>query len=353
MSEKTQVSLRDLARISGVDISTVSRALKNHPRVAKATCQRVQNLARELGYQINPIVASLAAQLRMGKDKHFEGTLGYITSFHSRAVEDKYYYPHFQASADYAKKVGYKVESFWAKEPGISGKRLTQILLSRGIRGLLLAPLYYPHGHLSLDWSQFAVVTLGYKMLKPRLHFACGHHAEGITLALRKLHKAGYRRVGLAIAPNANLNSDNMYYSRFFQYQHEMQPLHKVPVYCENKVDRAYNESTFRGWFLKQRPDAIICVGNEVFQWLEKMKVKVPGEVSVVSLDVIDTTGFQAGIFEHKDLTCAAAIDLLTQELQYNRIGVPAVAKGILIQPTWQDGRSLGTRMSARSFKKR
>lgn len=53
-----KVKLKDLAQMCGVDASTVSRAIKGDPRISKATTERVQAVARKMGYQPN-----LAARL--------------------------------------------------------------------------------------------------------------------------------------------------------------------------------------------------------------------------------------------------------------------------------------------------
>lgn len=53
-----KVKLIDLAKLCGVDASTVSRAIKNDPRISKETTERVQAVARKMGYQPN-----LAARL--------------------------------------------------------------------------------------------------------------------------------------------------------------------------------------------------------------------------------------------------------------------------------------------------
>jgi len=53
-----KVKLKDLAQLCGVDASTVSRAIKNDPRISKETTERVQKVARKMGYQPN-----LAARL--------------------------------------------------------------------------------------------------------------------------------------------------------------------------------------------------------------------------------------------------------------------------------------------------
>lgn len=56
------LTLKDLARILKVSESTVSRALRDHPRISKATKQRVKELAEQLEYTPNQIALNLSKQ---------------------------------------------------------------------------------------------------------------------------------------------------------------------------------------------------------------------------------------------------------------------------------------------------
>jgi len=53
------ITIKDIARILNCSVSTVSRALKDHPDISKATKKAVQDLARELNYRPNEIALSL------------------------------------------------------------------------------------------------------------------------------------------------------------------------------------------------------------------------------------------------------------------------------------------------------
>lgn len=55
----TQVTIKDIASELGVSVSTVSRALKNHPDIHPDTKKRVQELATRYNYTPNPIALSL------------------------------------------------------------------------------------------------------------------------------------------------------------------------------------------------------------------------------------------------------------------------------------------------------
>lgn len=55
----TQVTIKDIARVLGISPSTVSRALKNHPDISKATKDAVNELAEKLKYEPNAVALSL------------------------------------------------------------------------------------------------------------------------------------------------------------------------------------------------------------------------------------------------------------------------------------------------------
>lgn len=52
-AENSPPTIKQIARQLNVSVSTVSRALSNHPRIGLGTTQRVHQLARELGYEPN------------------------------------------------------------------------------------------------------------------------------------------------------------------------------------------------------------------------------------------------------------------------------------------------------------
>lgn len=63
MKSTNASSLVTLARIAGVSVSTVSRALSGNPMIARATRERIEALARDHGFQIN----RAARNLRLGR----------------------------------------------------------------------------------------------------------------------------------------------------------------------------------------------------------------------------------------------------------------------------------------------
>jgi len=54
-----EISIADIARVAGVSHTTVSRALRDNPLISVETRERIQVLAREMGYTPNAIAQSL------------------------------------------------------------------------------------------------------------------------------------------------------------------------------------------------------------------------------------------------------------------------------------------------------
>lgn len=59
MEHRKHTSLKDIARIMGVSIPTVSRALKNSPEISRELRDKIRQLAKEMNYRPNPFAVSL------------------------------------------------------------------------------------------------------------------------------------------------------------------------------------------------------------------------------------------------------------------------------------------------------
>lgn len=59
MKNQKHTSLKDIARVLGVSIPTVSRALKDSPEISRELCAKAKELAKEMNYRPNPFALSL------------------------------------------------------------------------------------------------------------------------------------------------------------------------------------------------------------------------------------------------------------------------------------------------------
>ena len=123
-----RVTLQDIAERTGVTVNTVSRALKNKPDISPATCQRIQQVAREMGYVRN----YAASSLRSGRTK----TLGLILG----KMSNPYYAVVADAVHEAASAFGYTLLTLCAREDPAQEMRAVETALSRQVDGILLFP---------------------------------------------------------------------------------------------------------------------------------------------------------------------------------------------------------------------
>src|SRR5690606_18500907 len=125
-----RVTIRDVAKAVGLSKSTVSLALRNDPRLRKATREKIRAVADQLGYRPDPALAALA-HYRYGNASPGAPVLGWLTNWPERDEwrNDSRLY-HFNGACRQAERMGYQLEHFWLREPGLSWSRRERIFLT-------------------------------------------------------------------------------------------------------------------------------------------------------------------------------------------------------------------------------
>lgn len=133
------------------------------PRISVKTREEIQRLAREHGYTRDPVVSTLMNQVWMGRRRSTADKLGMLTWWKTRDGElnSPLGSRLYEGVRNRAEHLGYEVECLWAKEPGMTGKRLSSILRARSIRGIFLSNVPYARRHMPLDWANLAAAIVG------------------------------------------------------------------------------------------------------------------------------------------------------------------------------------------------
>ncbi len=335
----TGLSLRSLAGLAGVSVSTVSRALHNHAAISAPVRKRLQALARRHGYEINPLVAQVYAKARAGRGFGHIGTLAYVTAYEtptwwrSHATLCGFH----DGVVERARQMGLGVDEFWALEPGLKGLRLTQILQARGIGGVVLAPVPGGNAEGLFDWANFSVALLGVSVKVPRLNRAAANLRHTVQLAVHELARRGYRRIGLMLRRRYHEMTDFSILSTFLLFQHELPARDVVPI----EVPKEWNEKIFLTWFERHRPEAIIGTVGLARGWLSKAGYQCPRDVGLVSLDWDAAAKEFASVDQNPRGVGAAAVDLVMAQMRHNERGLPATPLSVLVDSTWRPGRTL------------
>jgi len=335
-------TLQDIATAAGVGKATVSLALRNDIRLRPETRARIQQVAEKMGYHANATVSALMAQLRASRTVKYQATLGLIN-----ASDERDWLKNFSTFRSWvtgalrrATQLGYGLDDFWLREPGIAPGRLASILESRSIRGLVIAGVV-DHGRLvsGFDeiWTRFPCVVVGVRTSEPALHRATNDQFATALQAAERVLALGYRRPGLVIEAKVDANIDHRFRAGFGVGQSTLPGARRLPV-CD--FDRAKPE-VFEEWYKKHRPDVILCVHEELKAWLAAMKVHVPGDVGLVHLDRTAEMEGWAGMNQSNDLVGVAAIDMIVGQIHRNESGVPDFPRSMMIESAWMDGETV------------
>ena len=323
-------TLEDVAKAAGVHRTTASLALRNDPRIRAETRAQVKATAERLRYKINPLVSALMRSRRSGKPvKH--ATLAYVTSYPTRHGWRPEFHDRpdfFPGAAQRAADFGYKLEHFWLREPGMTSHRFCDMLSARGINGLIIGRLPAGQHALELEWDRFSSVALGLTLRSPLLHHVTENHFDTVCDAMDRCREHGYQRVGFLFSDACDSpRVGDHWLGAYLRQQLQLRVRDRLPVCPQSPAD----EGTFRTWFLRHKPDAIL-VNNPLvlMKWLEALGRKVPEDVGILALEhrrSLECTG----IYYDPARIGGLAVEMLIGLMHRNETGLPAVPHEILL----------------------
>ncbi len=337
--------MADVAAETGVSISTVSRALKNHPGISGETRERVRQAAERLDYRPDPFISNLVSALatrRRGEGAPEIGTIAYIERKKERNVFDE---SLFRGAQEQALLRGYRLECFSPGPGRMTGRRLSQVLYHRGIRGVCLAPLPGRPGHMTLEWERFCSVAIGYSMLRPSIHRVSPHHFHNLLLALRTLRRLGYRRVAICFDEDTSKRVSDAFEAAVLLFQQRYGKL-DFPMLIFRREPVAQKRLTFERWVRRVRPDAVLgpwpCEG-----WLRMIGISVPEKVGFAALGVEAGGPECSGISEKAEEVGRVTVDLVIHQIQANEVGLSRNPRVAMVEGEWAPGLTAPPRMGA------
>ncbi len=282
--------------------------------------------------------------VRSRRTRHSHAVLALVRDdlLNSELHNEAYRYISIDDIRKGAEKWGYDVAEFWLGKNDLKPERLNEILLARGIEGILISPQSIGSFSANLDYSCFASVTFGYGLSTPQIDRASTNMMDGILTAMRVLEKRGYQRIGVAVTQWVNTRADHTYSGAVLHYQQGKAKSQRVPFFLLPHDELELNKKKFCEWVKRYKPDAIITFYKPVVGWLrEQLGLRIPQDIGLVAHDWDPGMTEFAGIDHRREYVAAAAVDMLARQLQHNEHGIPEVARQILIPPRFVDGPSI------------
>jgi LacI family transcriptional regulator/LacI family repressor for deo operon, udp, cdd, tsx, nupC, and nupG len=344
---------RDIALQAGVGRSTVSLALKGHPKISPDTRSRIMQVAESLHYSPDPMLSALATYRNRVREKAFHGTLAWLVNAQpGYDWETGPYYAHYYSgAAERASSYGYRLEKFALNANGITRARLQSILRARNVGGLLLCP--QPRAGTTMDfaWDDFASVTFGYSLASPLLHTVASAHFLNTRHVVRELAARGYTRIGLVIDRTTDRRCGSNVYAGFLVEQELDERLETTPAFLDHdpvqiREQKDYGRKLHR-YIEENRLDAILTSDYRILEILDAEGLRSPTHVGVagVSLPTADTA--LAGVVEDSTQIGAVAMDLLVGMVQRGEKGIPNSPIRTHLEGIWHEGQTLNPRREA------
>jgi DNA-binding LacI/PurR family transcriptional regulator len=278
------ITIKELARQAGVSHSTVSRALHNHPALARDTVERIQQLARELNY-----VPSHSARSLKTNRSHMLGVIVH-------RIADPFYSEVLGGIQSVAHQFQYDM-FVSASENDME----RQLALIRGMFGRQADALIIGDSFLTaqqVNELKIHIPTVFIHNRAEALPHSIYHDDLNATRALtRHLLDLGHRRIAFGGNKRGGI-------------LHQQRREGVVAALKESGLElrKAYDLAAPNGQVssgamlakellnLTKRPTAIICFNDMlaigVMQTLQQAKVRVPEEFSVVGFDDVPLAEF-------------------------------------------------------------
>ena len=342
------VTMRDVAGRAGVNVSTVSRALRGDPRVSEATLAKVREAADAMEYRPNPYVQAFTAHVRGYRRMPEHAPVALLNLYDPRNMPS-YTRLYAEGVEAQARLNGFKVDSFKLDGSSRQFDRLLRILQTRGIQGLVVLPVEKGSVLAGLEVFPLAMATIDYTLKFPRLHRATPCYFQNMDLALRRAHCLGYRRMGFFTFREEVDRISPHWLGSFASWSMLQPPSDQVKVHFSqfngefrsgSRAERDWKQyrRDFLRWVEDERPEVILSNDTFSLEWLRSAGLDVPGDIGFIHLGLNEEEPGLSGIDQNHREIGAAAMDLVLSQIHANQSGVPAHMKTVLVYGRWVEG---------------
>lgn len=341
-------TIREVAELSGVSVSTVSRVFNGYKDVSAATKQRVLDTARELDY-----APSAAARTLVKQRSELIGIVLFTGVEHPDIG-----HPFFQEVLVGLKHglgdSGYDVLLFASEQPHSSrdGKH-SYLRRARHHRvdGVVLMGVDRDDPEVEkLLESNMPLIAVDLDVVGERASYVASDNVGGARLAVRHLHELGHRRIATIAGPEETKPGAD----RLLGYRAELQALGVERRDDYEQAGDFYSESgevAMRALLeLAEPPTAVFAAADLMAVGAIKAAndagLRVPGDLAVVGFDDIQLAGLLnpslTTIRQDKPGLGLAAARALVEQIERPHISPPALTLPVELVVRASSGGAVG-----------
>ena len=280
-----QVSISDIARRAGVSVSTVSFVMNDKAvkmRISREVIEKVENVAREMGYRPN----QLARGLRTGKTK----TIGLIVE----NISNAFFATLAKTIEDEAKKYDYKVVYCSTDNDEVKARELINMLSQRQVDGYIITPTPLLADEIKKLQAENKPVVLidRYFPEHHEIPAVLVDNREGVAKGTEYLIEKGYRKIALV-----TIETDMAHMKDRLSGYHDVLRKHAIPAHDQQVMVVPYHadRETALGMIVElldgagREIDAVFFLTNYLgvlgIEAIKKKRLKIPDQVAVLCFD--------------------------------------------------------------------
>lgn len=275
---KRYSTLKELSEKLGLSVSTISRALKDHPDISPTTRKRVKDFAALMEYEPN----AFATNLRTNKSR----MLGIIVPVFNNLFYDSF----IAAIEEEARKIGYSVLILQSGESAESELKNLDILKKNRVEGLFVS--------ITCNTKEIAAFHKVDEMGIPVIFFdrvpefatcnkICFADHDAAALAAQELVRKGRKRILGLFGISTNLSITRRRLEAFQQVFAEQAPATILDIrFNDDMMDaRRITAEALRN---NPVPDAVFSMGDVTLMGammaIHEYNLRVPEDVAVITI---------------------------------------------------------------------
>lgn len=272
---KPTVTLKKLAEMLNMSISTVSRALKDHPDISPETRNKVKELAEVLEYEPN----TYAINLRTNNRKEFGVIIPTVANY--------FYHSFISSLEEEVRKYGYSIIILQTgDDPIIELENLKRCKQSRvaGVFVSITSKTEDINPFIKVEDQDIPVIFFDKVPAFEACNKVCVADAAAAEIAANAIIQKKKKNVlGLFGDENLSITKKRL---KAFQDAFKQEEASKLVI--DFALDMQETIEVFTKHWLKNKPDAVFCMSDEiltgVMKVVQKLKISMPDELGVIAI---------------------------------------------------------------------
>lgn len=337
-------TLKDVARETGYHITTISLALRGHASIPAETRRRIEEVARRMGYERNPVFYALSRFRQEGRVRAPAPRIAYLENYGAGSGLPRP--PHLQAihegACRQAELLGYQLEVLAVGEDDHDARSLSHHLRENHITGVVIGSFQPGFAEIALNWDELAVAKIHSRHTAPNATVVANDQLREVRMAFRRLTALGYRRIGLAVGRADEDASGHRHTAGYLMELASVPADRQVPpLIFPYNTDNDMLGGMIARWVRRHQIDVVLCNWMNGRTNLEHASLRVPADVACACLCLCDPAPADiAGVRPHLHLVGERAVSIVVTQLKSGQPGLPEIPSSIYVQSTWQDGPS-------------